>query len=228
MTLVVEGHRPGPAFLQGESGLGSVQRLNLALLIEGEDNRSLGRGNVEADHVAELLNELGVLGQLEVLDSVRLEAVGQPDATDLTVMQTDFLGHEALAPMGALGRALMQGLADHLGLDVLRDRSRPTRARPLELDSRDPFRLITVEPALHRKTCGPRLPTDDVGGPSFGRSEHDARSFDQSLGRRTRANPLLKRLPVPPAQPDLANGSGHAEKIHPRPTNSYSTFAPLH
>jgi hypothetical protein len=38
MTFVVVGHRPGAAFLHRQTGLSAVERLDLALLINGEDD----------------------------------------------------------------------------------------------------------------------------------------------------------------------------------------------
>src|SRR6202007_3404016 len=38
MTLVVVGHRPGAALLHWQAGLGAVERLDLALFIDREDD----------------------------------------------------------------------------------------------------------------------------------------------------------------------------------------------
>jgi hypothetical protein len=47
VALVVEGHGSRTTFLQGQAGLGSVKGLDLALLVEREDDRPFGRRDVE-------------------------------------------------------------------------------------------------------------------------------------------------------------------------------------
>ena len=58
MTFVVVGHRAGTARLHRQTRLGSVERLDLALLIDREDDRMGGRIDIEADDVFEFLGEL--------------------------------------------------------------------------------------------------------------------------------------------------------------------------
>ncbi len=50
---------------QRQDRCGAVQRLDLGLLVHGEHHRSIGRVEVQADDVADLLNQLGVGGELE-------------------------------------------------------------------------------------------------------------------------------------------------------------------
>ena len=77
---VVVGHRPGPTLLHRQPGLGAVERLDLALFVDRQHDGMGGRIDVEADDIAELLGELGVVGELECLHPVRRQAVGLPDA----------------------------------------------------------------------------------------------------------------------------------------------------
>jgi hypothetical protein len=80
MTLVVVGHGSSTTLFHRQAGLGSVERLNLALLIDGQDN-GMGRWiDMEADHIAQFVDEGGVVGQLELPHSVWLEPIGAPDA----------------------------------------------------------------------------------------------------------------------------------------------------
>jgi hypothetical protein len=53
VTFVVVRHRPGTARLHRQTRLGAVERLDLALLIDREDDRMGGRIDVEADDVFE-------------------------------------------------------------------------------------------------------------------------------------------------------------------------------
>src|SRR5271166_4472347 len=63
VTFVVVRHRPGTARLHRQSRLGAVECLDLAFLVDRENNRIGGRIDVEADDVFELLGELRVRRQ---------------------------------------------------------------------------------------------------------------------------------------------------------------------
>ena len=60
VTLVVVRHRPATATLHRQARLGAVQRLHLALLITTKHQRVLGRGEVQANNVTQLLDELRI------------------------------------------------------------------------------------------------------------------------------------------------------------------------
>ena len=80
VAFVVVRHGTGPAGAQGQTGLGSIQRLALGLLVEAEQHRALWRIHVQADDVDQLLFEVRVVGDLEGVDSPRLEVVVRPDS----------------------------------------------------------------------------------------------------------------------------------------------------
>ena len=73
--------RPGARFagLQRQAGLGAIERLDLALLVEREDQTVGGRIDVQPDDVAQLLGERRVVRALEGAQAVRLEVVLGPD-----------------------------------------------------------------------------------------------------------------------------------------------------
>jgi hypothetical protein len=62
VALVVEGHGARLALLHGQARLGSIQSLNLALLVDREHHGMGRRIDVQPDHVPELGGELGVFG----------------------------------------------------------------------------------------------------------------------------------------------------------------------
>ena len=146
VPLVVEGHGPGSAFLEGQTRLRAVERLYLALLIEGEDDGSFGRIHVEAHYVPEFLDEVRILRQLEVVDAVRLQAMGLPDPSDGGLMQFHFLRHDAAAPVGAGGGVVLEYLADDLRLQLGCDLPGPAGAWPFTQKSGDAARLVAVQP----------------------------------------------------------------------------------
>ena len=63
-----------------------------------------GRIDIKPDHVAQLVDELRVVGELELLDPVRLEAMRAPDALDGTRADADgFRHHEAVQWVASAG-----------------------------------------------------------------------------------------------------------------------------
>jgi hypothetical protein len=108
-----------------------VDGLDLALLIDREDDGMGGRINIEADDVAQLVDKLWVGGELELFHPVRLKAVRSPDALDGTRADIDDLRHHGGGPVGRL--CWRVGLGERH--DALRD------VRPQRLDARRP-RLV--------------------------------------------------------------------------------------
>ena len=79
VTLVVVRHRPGAARLHRQPRLGTVERLNLAFLVDRENDRMGGRIDVEADYILKLLCEFRIGRQLEHADAMGRELVGLKD-----------------------------------------------------------------------------------------------------------------------------------------------------
>jgi hypothetical protein len=106
VALVVVRHGPGAAALHGQAGLRSVERLDLALLVDGQHHRVGGRIDVEPDDVPDLGGEVRVVRELEGADAVRLEPVRTPDALDIGEADARRLRHGAPGPVGRLARRL--------------------------------------------------------------------------------------------------------------------------
>jgi hypothetical protein len=81
VALVVVGHGPAFARLQRETGLSAVERLDLAFLIDRDDDRVVRRVHVETDDVLDLGGEGGIGGPFERAQAMGL-AMGVPDALD--------------------------------------------------------------------------------------------------------------------------------------------------
>ena len=71
VTLVVVGNGAGASLLHRQPRLGAVQRLDLAFLIDRENDGVVGRIDVEADDLFELGRELRIIRQLEPADQMR-------------------------------------------------------------------------------------------------------------------------------------------------------------
>ena len=104
VALIVVRHSSGPSLLERQAGLGSVEGLDLAFLVERQDDRVGGRRDIKADDVAELVDELRIIGKLELPNAVRLEAMGAPDPVNRTGADPRFAGHQRGRPVGRLTR----------------------------------------------------------------------------------------------------------------------------
>ena len=79
MALVVVGHGAGTPLLHRQPRLGAIKGLNLALLIDREDDGVVGRIDIEADDVLQFGGKLRIVGQLELAHQMRLKPMGTPD-----------------------------------------------------------------------------------------------------------------------------------------------------
>src|SRR5688572_10283094 len=92
MADVIMRHGSGAAFLERQSRLRAIEGLHLALLIAAEDDRMLGRIQVEADHILERLHKLRVIGVFEGSHQMRLQSMRAPDTADRAVTDIQSLG----------------------------------------------------------------------------------------------------------------------------------------
>ena len=156
VAFVVVGHRPGPALLHRQARLGAVERLDLALFVHAEHDRVLGRVQIQADDIDELLLEARVVGELERLHLVRLQAARGPDPLHRRRADPVRLGHRPAAPVRLTDRLLVQRRLDDLGDLLRRDRRLPTPARAAHPRTPSGPRTQTVSatrprsPATHR------------------------------------------------------------------------------
>ena len=114
---------------QGQEGLGALQGLALALLVDAQDQSMVGRIQIETDDVADLLDEEGIGGELEVLLPMGLEVEGGPEALDRGLLDPGGFGHGTVGPVrAAVGGWGLERLPDQGHGGVVRDRARPARA----------------------------------------------------------------------------------------------------
>src|SRR5258706_9126829 len=75
VTLVVMGHGAGAALLHRQAWLGTVQRLDLALLIDGQNHGMGRRGDIEGDDVAPPCRGMRGVRELERAGAGRVKTV---------------------------------------------------------------------------------------------------------------------------------------------------------
>lgn len=100
VTLVVVRHGAALAGLQRQSGLSSVEGLDLALFVDRDDDGMSWRLHVEANDILDLGGKRRIVGPLEGPQPMRLEAMGLPNALDRSQRDTEGLGHRSAGPMG--------------------------------------------------------------------------------------------------------------------------------
>ena len=108
VALVIVRHRANAARFQGQTRLGSGEGLNLALLIDAEHQRFVGRVQVKADDVGELLDELGIATHLERRHPVGSQAVLLPNAAHGGFADALGFGHHPDTPVCRVRRLAVQ------------------------------------------------------------------------------------------------------------------------
>jgi hypothetical protein len=181
VALVIEGHGPGLASLHRQAGLGSIEGLDLTLLVHRQHDRMDRRIDVQPHDVLELDRELGVLGQLEALDPVRLQAVRGPDPLHRAQRDAGRRGHRPAGPVGRLAGRLAEGQLDHpldhrLGQWRLARRSALVPQQPVDTLGREPFL-----PPPDRRLGAAHLAHDPKRAETLPAQQYDPRPFDMLL-----------------------------------------------
>src|SRR5688572_23013627 len=86
---------------QRKNWRGAIERLDLALLIDAQDQCAVGRVQVEAHDVAYFFFELRIVGQFEAFHTMRLDVVALPDPMDDRPGYPEVRGKHANTPMCA-------------------------------------------------------------------------------------------------------------------------------
>jgi hypothetical protein len=87
------------AWAYRQQRLRSIERLNLALFVDAQNQLAFGRRKVKADDVAHFFDERGISRQLEGLGAMRLKAESLRDAMDGRWRESDRARHRAQAPV---------------------------------------------------------------------------------------------------------------------------------
>jgi hypothetical protein len=132
MALVIMGHGASAALLHRQTRLGAIKCLNLALLIDRQDNGVVRRIDVEANDVVQFGRKLRIVGQLELAYPVRLEAMSTPYPLHRTDADPGCLRHLRTGPVTGRRRRASQRQGDHTfsNLRAQRRNTRPTRLVP--------------------------------------------------------------------------------------------------
>jgi hypothetical protein len=100
IAFVVMRHGSAFSGLQRQPGLCAVESLDLAFLVDRDDDGMSGRIHIEADNVFDLGGELGIVGPLEGAQAMRLEPMRLPNALDRLERNPDGFRHCSPRPVG--------------------------------------------------------------------------------------------------------------------------------
>jgi len=209
VSLVVVGPTLDLSGPHLQQGLRPVERLDLCLLIHRQDHRFVGWIKVQADDILDLLGELGIVADLEALQTMRFQIRGLPHSLDLTLAHASVLGHQAQTPVGRLARNLFNRHRQNLLGLLCRQRPRSPRAGAV-LESGDTGACVPAAPAIDRSSRQLRLPGDLLSALAFGEHQDDLRPVDELSRRVSSAQKSFQMQTIGFRDFDLLAGSSHA------------------
>ena len=213
MPFVVVGHGAGAPLLERQARLRTVQRLNLALLVDGEDHGVFRRIDVEPDDIAKLRRELRVVRDPERAHPVRLQTVGAPEPRNGGLVHPHLFRHQAGTPVRPRRRWGLNGPPDDLGFERGRNLLRTPRAGPVPLHGRQPFRLIARKPLADRRDTHAMFGRHLIDRHAVRGGQEHPGSLRHASRNRSRTYPTFEFRTIPPAQPNRPFGLRHARKI---------------
>ena len=217
IAFVVMGHGAETPFLHRQSRLGAVQRLDLAFLIDGQDDGVGGRIDVKPNNITQFSDEVRVVRELELPIAVRLQAMGTPDAANRAFTDANRHGHHRGRPMGRLNGWVRQRQRHHALGYFGAQRRNARRARFVAEKTIDAF---LHEPFLPAPDAGLRLarPAHDLMRSDAVRAQKDdSRPPHMFLGGAAVSNHSFKTKAVRGADYE-GNSSAHAPDSQMRST----------
>jgi hypothetical protein len=213
VSFVVMGHGPCASRLHRQPRLSSIECLNLALLVEREDEGVRRWIDIESDHIPELLSEFRIARELEGFDPMRGEMMSTPDALDRTRADADRLGHGGRRPMGGLVGRIRGGKRQHAVDLILSQRGDSRGAGLVTQQSGGSFRHETFLPAPDTGLGLPRPMHDFDRADAVRRQKHDPCPPDMLLRCVPIADNRLELTPLRGGNGD-GNPGAHAPDSH--------------
>ena len=185
-------HSAGAPLFEGQSRLGAIEGLNLALFVDRKHQSLIGRIEVETDDILHFVGEIRVIGDLEGATDVRFEPILLPDALHAGVADADFVPHHPHAPVRSMGRTLLDGFFDNLALESLADRLLAGRLAASFDQACDTSFDKIILPAPNSCLGHPDCALDGHNAHAVGRHQHNPRPFCDLLGDVAIPDYLLK------------------------------------
>ena len=186
VTDVIVGYPFDVAQPHRQHRLGAVERLDLGFLVDTEHDGVVGRVEIEADDIAHLLDEEGVVGELEVALAVGLDGEQTEPALHGALGDAALLGHGAHAPMGGpIGWFGLERGVDDLGDPFIVMGSGPARAQFI-VQPLDPLHAIALPPLANGGIAQAHAPGDRGVRLALGAGENDLRTPHHSMRQGAR------------------------------------------
>ena len=149
-------------------------------LIDAQHHRALGRLQIQAHHVTDLVYEVRILGELPRLLAMRRQSERAPDPRDRRLREPDLGRHRPRRPLRRVLRRRLQRLDDHLLHLGIGDRPRPPRTRLVQ-QAVQPILTEPRAPLPHRRVID-RQPLRDLRVlQPLGRRQHNPGTQRQRL-----------------------------------------------
>jgi hypothetical protein len=208
------GHGRGAARPDGFAGPRAAKRLNLALLIDGQNDGVRRRAHVEPDNVLHLLGKRRIVRALEGAHAMGLDAVRLPDPLDRAQRQTDLC---ASGPVRDLARRLGAGDGKDLSDGLGRHGRLAGWARLVPEQAFDALFGKALLPAPDRGAARADARRDRQHGQALVGAEDDARPLDVLVRTVAVGDDRGEALTISGGKDD-ARGLGHAPRLaHPLP-----------
>ena len=211
VPLVVVGRPRRGAGQHRQDRCGAVERLDLALLIDAQHHRALGRGEVEADDVAHLVDEQRIARELPGLDAgaaagrTRARSARPRSATARPAPPSSG-STSAWRPSASVSSVRTITSSTWASL-IVRGPPRPRLVQqPVEA-----IRQVPPTPLADRIAISPRArAATSTILPASGARQHDPRPRSQRIRGRRPARPALQLLTLPSAQNHILDAASHA------------------
>lgn len=129
VTDVIVGDALNISQAHGQEGLHAVKGLDLAFFVHAQDHCLVRGVEIEPHDISNLLDEEGVLGEVEIALAVGRKGKGAPDAADGGFGDAGLLRHRATTPVCTVAGRGLNGLVEQRGYLFIRDGARPTWAK---------------------------------------------------------------------------------------------------
>ncbi len=196
VPLVVMGHGAAAALFERQPRLRAIERLNLALLVDAQDDRFVRRVEIEAHDIGELLDEPFVPRQFERPGPMRLQPMRIPNALHRCVTHALGLRHRPRTPVGGGLRRCLGGRGHH-AVDLCgRDGPWAAAARRHGHQGLRAAQGESVAPQQDRRTTNAQLFGDRVVRDSVRGQEDDLAPHGDALRGAVGARPGLQEATI--------------------------------
>ena len=173
--------------------MSAIEGLNLTFLVDAQNQGFVGRIEVKAHDIVELLDESLVATEFECFDQMRFQVVLLPDAVNGGLAETLNLGHAARAPMRCVGWSGVQGSVDDSSDLALRDSWNTARARGVLFQARKPKRQEALSPQLDGGPRNLEFVSNLLTQQPIGSHSDNPSTLDKPVRETSSCSPFVQR-----------------------------------